>query len=206
MKLKFLKGESMKTIIALATALLLSTAYAQTSDQAGDENMIESNVDSLIRGAYSFDKSKSRGKNADNDSELDLVLNYARKVTPKWQLGGRLNYLKDTSAAGDEERYGFQIGAFYNFSENLQESMYLSLFTGLEWDKFYSGGNANDEIWKSTFAFGKRFGLARWKVAHLVYSPEIALVTANSTTGSKGSNLEYTQSLELRILQFSLFF
>jgi hypothetical protein len=221
----------MKTFIALATVLLMGSASAQSSfdstpsdydstdsywgsgsgtgEGAGggsDENMIESNVESLVRGAYSFDKSKTRGKSADNDSQLDLVLNYARKFGDKWQGGVRLNYKKDTASAGDTENYGFQVGAYYNFSENLMQSMYLSLFTGLEWNNFYGSGIANDEVWKTTLAFGKRFELARWDIAHLVYSPEIALVTANSTTGSKGSNLEYTQSVQLRFLQFSLFF
>jgi hypothetical protein len=195
-----------KTILAIATVLLMGTAYAQTEDQAGDENMIESNVESLVRGSFNFDKSKTRGKDADNDTQLDLVLNYARKFAKQWQWGARVNYKKDTAAAGDEEKYGFQVGLFYNFSENLQESFYVSLFTGLDWDKFYSGGIANDEIWKTTLAVGKRFALARWKVAHLVYSPEIALQTANSTTGSKGSNLEYSHNVQFRFLQFSLFF
>jgi hypothetical protein len=81
--------------------------------------------------------------------------------------------------------------------------MYLSLFTGLEWLQTYGNGNPRDEVWKTTFAFGKRFGLARWNVAHLVYSPEIALVTANST---KGTTVEYQQNVQLRFLQFSLFF
>ncbi len=225
----------MKTFIALATVLLMGSAYAQSdydsdfdstpsdydssdsywgsdrgtgegSSGGSDQHMIESNVDSLVRGAYSFDKSKTRGSSADNDSQLDLVLNYAVKFKDNWQGGVRLNYLKDTASAGDREDYGFQVGAFYNFSENLMESMYLSLFTGLEWNNFYGSGTADDEVWKTTLAFGKRFGLARWNVAHLVYSPEIALVTANSTTGSEGSNLEYSQSVQLRFLQFSLFF
>ncbi|MFL5785060.1 MAG: hypothetical protein ACJ76H_10645 [Bacteriovoracaceae bacterium] len=200
-----------KTIYALVTALLLSSAYAQTSDttsgdQAGDDNMIESNIDSLVRGSLNFDKSKTRGKEADNDTQLDLVLNYARKFSKQWQWGTRLNYKKDTSTPGDTENYGFQVGVFYNFSENLQEALYLSLFTGLEWDHIYGRTQFRDEVWKSTFAVGKRFGLARWKVAHLVYSPEIAFQTANSTTGSKGSNLEYSQSVQFRFLQFSLFF
>lgn len=176
------------------------------SATGGDMHMIESNVDSLVRGAYSFDKSKSRGKSADNDSQLDLVLNYAVKFKDKWQGGVRLNYLKDTDTNGDTEDYGFQVGAIYNFSENLMDSMFVSLFTGLEWNKFYDSANKDDEIWKTTLAFGKRFSLARWNIAHLTYSPELALVTENSTTGSKGSNLEYSQSVQLRFLQFSLFF
>ncbi len=218
-----------KTILALATVVLMGSAYAESqydsdyssqnfwgsdsssgrgtgqSASGGDTHMIESNVDSLIRGAYSFDKSKTRGSDAENDSQLDLVLNYAVKFKDNWQGGVRLNYLKDTDTAGDRENYGFQVGAFYNFSENLMESMYLSLFTGLEFSRFYGSGISNDEVWKTTLAFGKRFGLARWNVAHLVYSPEIALVTANSTVGSN-SNLEYTQNVQLRFLQFSLFF
>lgn len=221
----------MKTILALATVLLMGSAYAQSdfestspdyeaenswgdnfssgsgtgqgSSAGGDQHMIESNVDSLVRGAYSFDKTKQRGSSADNDSQLDLVLNYAVKFKDNWQLGTRLNYLKDTGSGGDQEDYGFQVGAFYNISENLMESMYVSLFTGLEWRNTYGPGNPKDEVWKTTLAFGKRFGLARWNVAHLVYSPEIALVTANSTTGSV---VEYSQNVQLRFLQFSLFF
>ncbi len=217
----------MKTILALATVLLMGSAYAQSdydssssnswgdnyssdmgtgqgASSGSDMHMIESNVDSLVRGAYSFDKTKQRGSSADNDSQLDLVLNYAVKFKDNWQLGTRLNYLKETAQAGDTENYGFQVGAFYNFSDNLQEAMYVSLFTGLDWLHTYgAAGNPRDEIWKTTLAFGKRFGLARWNVAHLVYSPEIALVTANSTTGS---TVEYSQNLQLRFLQFSLFF
>ncbi len=208
----------MKKFLVLATALLMGSAYADSSywgstdrgtgqSAAGnDMHMIESNVESLVRGAYSFDKSKTRGSSADNDSQLDLVMNYAVKFKDNWQGGVRLNYLKGTRSTGDTENYGFQVGAFYNFSTNLMESFYLSLFTGLQWDHTYGSGNVRDEIWKTTFAAGKRFTLARWNVAHLVYSPEIALVTANSTTGSKGSNLEYQQNVQLRFLQFSLFF
>lgn len=214
-----------KTILAVATALLMTSAFAdgsyrsgwfgnnrgtgmgtgQSASGGGDTHMIESNVDSLIRGAYSFDKTKTRGSSADNDSQADLVLNYAFKFHDNWQLGTRLNYLKQTAQAGDIENYGFQIGAFYNFSENLMQSFYISLFTGLEWQRTYGGasGNPRDEIWKTTLAGGKRFTLARWNIAHLVYSPEIALVTANATTGT---TVEYTQNIQLRFLQFSLFF
>lgn len=222
-----------KTILAVTTALLMTAAYAdpnynstsdygtgsgwdsnyressmgtgQSADAGNDTHMIESNVDSLIRGAYSFDKSKNRGSSADNDSQADLVLNYAFKFHDRWQFGTRLNYLHRTAQLGDQENYGFQLGLFYNFSENLMQSFYLSLFSGLEWQRTYgsSAGNPRDEVWKTTFAAGKRFTLARWNIAHLVYSPEIALVTAKSTTGT---NVEYSQNIQLRFLQFSLFF
>lgn len=222
-----------KTILVIATALLVGTASAAPgndyygTDYSGDDtwgdyyptstgtgasgggsdlNMIESNVESLIRGAYSFDKSKTRGKTSDNDSQLDLVLNYARKIGNRWQIGTRLNYLKDTDTSGDTERYGFQVGGFFNFSDDLMDSYYVSLFTGWEWSNYYGSSTPRDEVWKTTLAGGKRFTLARWDVAHLVYSPELALVSQNSTTGSKGDNLEYSQSIQIRFLQFSLFF
>lgn len=209
-----------KTLVAATTALFMSSAFAVDYNNTGmgtgegetstgkDMHMIESNVDSLVRGAYSFDKSKTRGSSADNDSQLDLTVNYAIKWRENWQFGTRLNYLKGTDNNGDQENYGFQVGAFYNFSPNLIQSFYVSLFTGLDWQHTYDGpaGNTRDEVWKTTLAAGKRFTLARWDIAHIVYSPEIAMVTANSTTGSKGSNLEYTQNIQLRFLQFSLFF
>ncbi len=81
----------MKKILVFAMALVVGAAYGQSkkstdyesSDSwgdsfqsgmgtgqgvASDDHMIESNVDSLVRGALSFNKSKTRGSSADNDS------------------------------------------------------------------------------------------------------------------------------------------
>jgi hypothetical protein len=40
-------------------------------------------------------------------------------------------------------------------------------------------------------------------VKHISYTPEVALQTINSTTND---SLDYSQSLEFRFLQFSVFF
>src|SRR5665647_1372388 len=149
------KGDFMKTVFALFTALFIVSAFA-----AGDDHMIESNVDSLVRGAYNWNKTKSRGKGADNNTELDLTLNYAYKFRPHWQLGTRLNYLKDQITS--TENYGFQVGGFWNHDTDFANSMYVSFFTGLNWDHSYnlsSANGRNDEKWASTLAVGKRFSL-----------------------------------------------
>jgi hypothetical protein len=202
----------MKTILALATALMMGSAFAQNGSSpmdssSGSRHMFEFNADSVLRGVFSFDKSKTPGKDADNDTELNLSLNYAYQLAsmPRLQLGGRLNYLKDTNAGGDQENYSFMVGAIANNTSDLQNSAYASLYLGMGWNNEYggTGGNSDDELLTSILAVGKRFSMERWGIKHLVYSPEIALYNQNSTTGG---DLEYTQSLQFRFLQFSVFF
>lgn len=197
----------MKTIFAMAAALLISGSALAQDFGAGYRHMFEFNADSVLGGLFSFDKSKTPGKKADNDTELDLRLNYAYSLPsmPRIQLGGRLNYLKDTNTAGDIENWGFQVGAIWNHSADLQNSMYASLYLGMLWNRVYgsAAGNTMDEVRQSTIAIGKRFSMDRWGIKHLTYSPEIALQNENSTTGG---NFEYQQSLQFRFLQFSVFF
>jgi len=200
----------MKTIIALGTALLLmGSAFAQDGmgSGAGYKHMFEFNADSVLRGIFSFDKSKTPGNSADNDTQLDLRLNYAYALPemPRIQLGGRVNYLKDTNTAGDIENYGFQVGGIWNHTADLQNSMYASLYLGMLWNRVYgsAAGNTMDEVLQSTLAVGKRFSMDRWGIKHLTYTPEIALQNQNSTNGG---NLEYSQSLQFRFLQFAVFF
>lgn len=203
----------MKTILAaVATALLMSSAFAQEgsspmASSSGSRHMFEFNADSVLQGILSFEKSKTRGSSADNDTQLDLTLNYAYSLPtmPRLQLGGRMNYTKGTEAGrGDLEDYGAEVGAILNHSADLRNSFYASLYLGLGWANTYGGANSGtDEILTSTVAVGKRFGMEAWGINHLTYTPEIALENINSTTGSA---LEYSQNIQLRFLQFSVFF
>jgi hypothetical protein len=204
----------MKAILAMATAaLMMGSAYAQTGSLAsmaptsssGTRHMFEFNADSVLRGVFSFDKSKTTGQNADNGIALDLSLNYAYSLPsmPRLQLGGRLNYLKDTNSAGDIENYGFMVGGIWNSTSDLQNSIYASLYLGMGWDHEYGSGGKNDELLTSILALGKRYSMEPWGIKHLTYTPEIALFNQNSTTGG---SFEYTQSIQFRVLQFSVFF
>jgi hypothetical protein len=192
----------MKTILALTTALLMSSSvFAQTT------HMFEFNADSVLQGVLSFDKSKTRGNSADNDTQLGLNLNYAYSIPtmPRLQIGGRLNYEKGTEGGrGDFEDYSAQVGAIVNMWDDLRDSPYASLYVGYGWDNTYGVSEGRkDEVLTSTLAVGKRFALDRWGIKHLTYTPEIALQNMNSTTGSA---LEYSQNIQLRFLQFSVFF
>lgn len=202
----------MKTILALAAALMMgTTAYAQESPIAsstGSRHMFEFNADSVLQGILSFDKSKTRGSAADNDTQLNLDLNYAYSLItmPRLQLGGRVKYDKGTEAGrGDLEDYGLEVGAIVNAMADLENSAYASLYVGMGWANTY-GNNAfgrKDEILTSTLAVGKRFSMNEWGIKHLTYTPEIALENINSTTSS---NLEYSQNIQFRFLQFAVFF
>lgn len=192
----------MKTIFALATALFVGSAFAQTT------HMFEFNADSVLKGVLSFDKSKTRGSSADNDTQLGLNLNYAYSIPtmPRLQIGGRANYEKGTAGGrGDFEDYSMQVGAIVNMWEDLRDSPYASLYVGYGWDNTYGSAAAGrkDEVMTTTLAVGKRFSLDRWNIKHLTYTPEIALQNLNSTTGSA---LEYSQNIQFRFLQFSVFF
>lgn len=197
----------MKTIFALVAAVMVGSAYAQNTS-SGNTHMIEFNADSVLQGILSFDKSKTRGASADNDTQLDLTLNYAYSLPmmPRLQLGGRVNYEKGTEAGrGDLEDYGLEVGAIINHSADLRNALYASLYLGYGWANTYGNAAAGrkDEVMSSTLAVGKRFGLDRWGISHLTYTPEIALENVNSTTGSA---LEYSQNIQFRFLQFAVFF
>jgi hypothetical protein len=201
----------MKTILILAAALVMGTAYSQSpiDSSTGTRHMFEFNADSVLGGLFSLDKSKTPGSSADNDSELDLRLNYAYQLPmiPRVQLGVRFNYLKDTNSSGDVENYGFQVGGIYNDSNDLRNSIYASLYVGMNWNNEFGSnlgaGNLDDEVLISTVAVGKRYSMEEWGIKHLTYIPEIALQNRNSTTGG---DFEYNQSLQFRFLQFAVFF
>lgn len=199
----------MKTILALVSALIIGTAYAQTplDSSTGSRHMFEFNADSVLRGVLSFDKSKTKGSAADNDTQVDLNLNYAISVPmmPRLQLGARGLYLKDVNASGDIENYGAQIGAILNHTDDLPNSYYASLYLGMLWNQEYGSGAeaSDDEVRIGTLAVGKRFSMERWGIKHLTYQPEVALQARNSTTSA---SFDYSQDLQFRFLQFSVFF
>lgn len=203
----------MKTILAVALASLVAIpAFAQEGSTAldsssGSKHMFEFNADSVLQGILSFDKSKTRGKASDNDMQLDLDLNYAWALTnhPRIQIGSRVKYEKGTEAGrGDLEDYGLEVGAIWNWVQDLKNSPYASLYLGYNWANTYGQAvGRKDEVRTATLALGKRFGMERWGINHLTYTPEIAFESSDSTTGS---NLEWSQNVQLRFLQFSVFF
>lgn len=199
----------MKKIIAALSCLFVGSAFAQTS--GGPTHMFEFNADSVLGGLVSLDKSKSRGKSADNDVQFDFNLNYAYSLPgmPALQLGGRVNYNKGTEGGrGDFEDYGLEVGAIYNFNPgmnalDLMNSTYVSLYLGYGWNNNYTSPRSKDEIRSATIAVGRRFALTPIGLNNVVWSPEIALENLNSTTGGQ---LEYSQNIQFRVLQFSVFF
>lgn len=197
----------MKTILALFFALFVGSALAQSDPQ----HMIEFNAENLIQTTLSFDKSHLKGEGTDNDTQLDLNFNYAYAMpwNRRIQLGSRINYNKGTeSSLGDFENYGFDVGAIYNFTGSMNEPVdllntaYVSLFVGIGWANEYSGvADRKDESTKTTLALGRRFNLKNWGINYVTYSPEIAF--QNQNTNNSGS-LDYSQSLQFRLLQFSV--
>jgi len=203
----------MKAFIVLATALMIGTnSYAETmgvsplTSTTGTKHMFDFTADSVLRGVLSFGKSKIPGESSDSDVQMDLRLNYAYQLDsmPQIQLGGRFDYLKDTASAGDIENWGIQVGGIWNQSTDLLNTMYASLYLGMLWNREYgSGAGENDEVLYTTLALGRRYSMEKWGIKHLTYTPEIAFQNKNSTNGG---DFTYTQSLEFRFLQFSVFF
>ena len=122
----------MKAFIVLATVLMIGTnSYAETmgvsplTSTTGTKHMFDFTADSVLRGIFSFGKSKIPGESSDSDIQMDLRLNYAYQLDsmPQIQLGGRFEYLKDTASAGDIENWGFQVGGIWNQSTDLLNTM-----------------------------------------------------------------------------------
>ena len=199
----------MKKVFVLAAASAFSVAAtAQTNDP---NHMVNFDVGSVLQGSLNFDSSKSRGQSRDNDTQLQLDLNYAYAIPNlrNLQIGIRADYAKGTTEGrGDFEDYGGDIGAYWNFQFqgtelDLRNSYYASLFVGYGWANTYVAGTNDDEVFRTTAALGKRYNLSRWGMDSLSYTPEVALQSINSKTGGA---LEYSQSVQVRFLQFSVLF
>jgi len=213
-----IKGESMKKLVAIGLATLSFSALADSHrgfwhkqgmeerrEPASGESMkqmFEFNVDSVVAAALSFDKSKVKGEEADNDSKASISLNYAYGVAPLVQLGARLNYFNGIYGSNDLEGMDFSIGGILNNMDDFTQSAYISLYLGAGWSQDF-GSKVRDDLRLSTLAVGKRFTLDQFGLKHVTYSPEVALKNISSTTGE---GLDYSQSVELRVLQFSVFF
>ena len=208
----------MKKLIALGLATLSFSALADFRRESrfmqrmeahrtpaaaeGVRNMFEFNVDSVLAGALAFENSKVQGSDATNDSRANLSLNYAYGIAPLLQLGGRLNYFSGKSGANDYENFDLSIGATLNTIEDFTDAAYVSLYLGAGFAEEF-GPNTRDDLRFATLAVGKRFQLNNIGLKHVTYSPEIAVKNVSSTTSRA---LDYSQSLQFRFLQFSVFF
>jgi len=201
----------MKTILALAAALTMGTYCIRPGfiwigirhfNTCSSSMRIQS-----YKVFFLLINPKPRGLQTDNDTQLNLDLNYAYSIPtmPRLQVGGRVSYDKGTEGGrGDLEDYGLEVGAIVNWMADLQNSPYASLYLGVNWANTYGVSEGRkDEVLMGTLAVGKRFSMETLGIKHLTYTPEIALENLNSTTGS---SLEYSQNIQLRFLQFSVFF
>jgi hypothetical protein len=221
----------MKILLALSLSLMTGLAFAQnyqnnqynennydnTYDeyqdgegaqrmelaQEGQRHMFEFNVDSAMRAAVSFDKIKTKGTSSDNNTNSDISFNYAYGVHRFLQAGVRFNYFTGVKGSEDEEDLALSFGAILNSSEDFTNAGFVSLYVGGGWAQQFGDNSSRDDLRFATLAIGKRFPLDRWGIKHVTYTPEVALKMTNSTTDE---SIDYAQSLQLRILQFSVFF
>lgn len=169
----------------------------------GRRHMFEFNVDSPLKAALSFERNKVKGSDADNESNAALSLNYAYGIHRLVQAGFRLNYFSGVNGNVDVENMDVSIGAILNSEEDFTRSMFAALYIGAGWAQQFGNGTNRDDLRFTTLSVGKRMPLEKFGLDHVTWTPEIALKTTNSTTNS---SLDYSQSLEFRILQFSVFF
>lgn len=210
----------MKTILALTASLAVGTAYAQTDSnwasdsgyfniadrqeqtQQGQKHMIEFNAQSMPSILYAIQKAKTRGTSSDNDSASTINFNYAYTIHPNVQVGGRFNYFNGIFANNDVERMDVQVGGWFNTKAgDLQNSPYISAHLGTGYAQTFGERGGRDDLWIASAAIGKRFSMEGWGVKNVSWTPEIALVSVNSTNNS---SFDYRQATEFRLLQFSV--
>jgi hypothetical protein len=201
----------MKKIFALGLTLVAGSAFAQDTGGSrsvataaeGMRHMFEFNLDSVESAAISFDKIKTKGQDTDNGTNLDLSLNYAYGVTSQIQAAARFDYFSGVNTSEDEENFGLAVGAIYNFSEDFLSALYVSAYLGVGFAQQFGDNASRDDLRSGTFSFGRRFPLDMFGVKHVVYSPEVSMKFVNSTTDE---SLDYSNSLQFKVLQFSVFF
>lgn len=203
----------MKTILALAAALTIGTAYAQDDGylniagreeqtERGQRHMIEFNAQAVPSAIFALQKSKTKGTSSDNDNSSSLNFNYAYTIHPNIQVGGRFNYFNGIFANNDVERMDVQVGGWLNSKAgDLQNSPYVSLHLGTGYAQTFGQNGGRDDLWLATAALGKRFSLENWGVKAVSWTPEVALVQTNSTNDS---SFDYRQAVEFRVLEFSV--
>lgn len=207
----------MKKILAVGCAIISFSAFAdfrrdtsfmqrmesyRTPASEGVRNMFEFNADSVLAASLAFDNSKVRGSDTTNDSRANISLNYAYGFSSLWQVGARMNYFSGLSGSNDHENFDLSVGLILNSIEDFSQAAYASLYLGAGWAEEF-GPNTRDDLRFATLAVGKRFQLNNIGLKHLTYSPEIAFKNVASTNSKA---LDYSQSIQFRILQFSVFF
>lgn len=213
----------MKKIFVAAMVLATSSAFAQNYyggptrepqyqedsssstpvANSGVRHMLEFSPEAMQAAVLSFDRIKSKGSDADSGTNLNFDVNYAYGVTQYLQAGARFHYLSGLSGANPTEGMSLQLGAIMNFMTDFAQAPYVSLYLGAGFDQQFGNNGSRDDLRLATLAVGKRVPLTMFGIKHISYTPEMALKTVNSTTND---SLDYSQSLEFRFLQFSVFF
>ena len=171
--------------------------------EAGSRHMFEFNIDSAIAAAISFDKIKTKGRDSDNDTNYNLKLNYFFGVHRFLQLGARFEYFKGLGAVEDIENMNLDVGGYWNFDEDFSRAIFIGGFVGGGYAQQFGNDASRDDLRSATVSIGKRFPLDRWGIKHVTWTPELAFKFINSTTDE---SIDYSQSAQLRFLQFSVLF
>lgn len=210
----------MKKIFALGLSLMAGSLFAQDYNRdhqyrqdmeanrvpaaaEGMRHMFEFNIDTVESAAISFDKIKTRGQDADNGTNIDLNMNYAYGVHPNLQIGTRFEFFSGIKGSEDVENLSLSVGGIFNTNSDFTRSPFISLYVGAGWAQQFGNDSSRDDLRFGTLSLGKRFPLEMLGIKHVVYSPEVSAKFVNSTTDE---SLDYSQSIQFKILQFSVFF
>jgi hypothetical protein len=135
-----------------------------------------------------------------------IALNYAYTIAPRFQIGGE-GYFSHSEYSGrfgsTSESWSALVGGYYNFSDDLNEAFYASLFGGYSWNWSHTNGSGSGrgEAKVGRLGIGKRFPLTFINIANVSYSPEITYTRSDYT------NFEsYTNNYTFRFIQFSVLF
>lgn len=190
----------MKLLIVAIALVMSASAFAQ-------KHMVQVGTDNTTIGNLSWESSKTRGSNSTEDKSAYIFANYAMTLTDHIQAGVKANYSKfkfGGSGNGSSEQYGIQVGGVYNLNSDLKNALYASLYLGWDWGR-QTYQNQGTEVFNTSVAIGKRFPLS-FISENVTYSPEIAYVSKDHTKSEGQFGTQWSQAIEFRIVQFSIFF
>lgn len=157
-----------------------------------------------------------------NILKSNLSLNYAYRLSERWQLGVFLSHsdeVRDFQTTNGKKgkvksfTWHYGLSGIYNFSSDFFNSYYsaltLSIFNHEEefthGSPYYSlEDDRQAEILELTL--GKRFSLKNFNISNISYSPDLTVFVANSHKDFNDDGIDHSTGLIIRLLKFDILF
>jgi len=208
-------GLYLALLISYSVSAQTATTEASSSDY---KNLFQISADGFGWSSSSADAEANDGVTSANyeTTNSELVINYARKLSPQFWLQGFLSVenneidYEDNTAFSDTEDTdtGFSIGGIYDFSENTVNSFFINASLGVFNAEAKNGTSKVEADFKAfSIGGGKRWSLAPMGLPNASYTLALNYVSGSGDLDDNGTEVDLDiDGLTLEIIQLDLFF